>query len=430
MGKYTIYDDKSIDQEIDRKLEIVKKCITKHLNNNVISILLAGGYGRGEGSVIIDNGNVKLLKDFDIAVIVKKIPDYSIMELVLEDIYQSLGNEGESLFKYANFAIDLRYLQINRINFPDIWFYDLKSSTLIYGKDIKEQILYNAEDIPLSSGLRLLFEKVTGLLGHFEYKMLYNEIERDAKLRLIYECMKTYIEIATSLCILKKTYISSYSKRVEIIRNLYSEGLLNEIMNNIPDLIDKIEYATKFKFKPSYDLVKDPIELYFNTRDDLITVIQYYIRNYIGININNWVEIEILSKKLAKVYYKPMLEAWLKNAFTSKFFIKSTLDMLNIIYQIYTNLLYIKLVKKYYGKRHLRLINNIIISPSLKFFPAGLLILISLNRDGSINENILSKAIFLLRNVVPIDNKNACWEVAKIEYLKAYKCYLYPTLLK
>ncbi|MEM1971231.1 MAG: hypothetical protein QXM92_02060 [Candidatus Anstonellales archaeon] len=430
MGKYTFYDNKSVDLEIERRLNIVVDSILKYLNNNVESILLTGGYGRGEGSVIIRNNKIILLKDFDIAIIVNKIPDETTTSLMLEDIYKKLGSDNPalSLFKYSNFALDLRYLTINNINFPDIWFVDLKNSTVLYGKDIRPYITYNGSDIPLSSGARLLFEKITGLLGHFEYKMLYNNIDDNSKMRLIYECMKTYVEIATVICILYKSYISSYSKRLEIVKMLNSEGKLEEIIRKIPDLIDKIEVATRFKLSPDYSAVNDPIEFFFTTRNDLITTIQYYIKYYINLDMKNWLDINRLSNSLAKVYYKPMLDAWFRNKFCIKPILLSSL--LNRIYQLYTNFIYVKIIRNHLSKLYLYpLIHNGLISPSLKFFPAGLLILMSLNRDGSYDKHLLHMAISILRRLIPIYTITS-WEDARQAYLRTYKYYLFPTLLK
>jgi len=428
LGKYTIHDD-LVDLEIDKKLRVVVECIVNYLKDNIQSILLTGGYGRGEGSVIIRNGEVILLKDFDIAIVVNKIVCSSALSLMLEDIYKKLGsnNPTRSLFKYSNFAVDLRYLTKDNINYPDIWFVDLKNSTLLYGKDIRSYITYDSLDIPLSSGLRLVFEKITGLLGHFEYRLLYKDIDENARMRLIYECMKTYIEIATSLCILNKVYISSYIKRIDIIKILSSKGKLDEIVRHIPDLIDKIELATRFKLQPDFNVDKDPIELFFITRNDLALVLKYYIKCYIGFEINNWLEIDRISKQLAKVYYKPMISAFVRNKNPRCI---SLVNILNILYQLYTNIKYIHLFYKESSKIYLGpLVHNSTISPSLKFFPAGLLILLSLNRDGSIDMHLLMKGIDILRNIIPIANITG-WEDARQIYLKAYKYYLFPTLLK
>lgn len=428
MGKYTIYDDDLIDLEIDKKLKIIVDCIVNYLKDNVQSILLTGGYGRGEGSVIIKNNEVYLLKDFDIAVICKEIPHDTIISLILEEIYKKLGliNPAKSLFKYSTFALDIRYLAINNINFPDIWFYDLKNSMLLYGRNIKEYITYDSSDIPLSSGLRLLFEKITGLLGNFEYRMLYNDIDKDAEMRLIYECMKTYVEIATSLCILNKVYIPSYIRRIDMIKILSSEGKLDEIVRYIPDLIDKIELATRFKLRPDFNVTKDTLELFFMTSNDLALVLKYYIKCYIGLEINEWLEIDRISKQLAKIYYKPMIAALAKNK--NPIYIRFV-DVLNTLYQIYTNVKYIHILYEKYSKIYLRPLVNSVVSPSLKFFPAGLLILLSLNRDGSTDTYLLMKGIDILRNIIPIESIRN-WEDARQAYLKAYKYYLFPTLLK
>jgi hypothetical protein len=429
MGKYTIFDNELVDKEIEEKLKLVVKLLKEELGNDLVSVILTGGYGRGEGSVIINESNIQLLKDFDIAVITYNKQSKMKINQITDKIYKALNLQDPhiSIFKYSSFALDLRFLTIKDVNFPDIWFYDLKNSTVLYGSNVNQYITYSNNDIPFSSGLRLLFEKITGLLGHFKYSMLYNDISDDSRMRLIYECMKTYVEIATSLCILHRVYVSSYRERNNIIKVLNSKGLLQELLINIPDLIDKIDIATKFKLNPNYEIVKDYLDLFFTTKKDLAIVIQYYLKHYINYNIRDWLDIEVISKKLSKIYYKPMLSAWFKNRFSK---LTIPLSILNILYQIYTNFMYVKIIKEEKSKVYLgSLIHNMTISPSLKFFPAGLLILMSLNKDGSYNSEYLYKALNILRRIYPVD-KITDWEDARVAFLTTYKYYIYPTLLK
>ena len=54
---------------MDIIIETIKKNIPP---TNLRSIILSGGFGRGEGSVIVEGEKVTPLKDYDILVILKK----------------------------------------------------------------------------------------------------------------------------------------------------------------------------------------------------------------------------------------------------------------------------------------------------------------------------------------------------------------------
>lgn len=427
MGKYTIYNDDIIDKEIDNRLAIIVSTIVGSLGNNVYSIILAGGYGRGEGSVIKENGSVRLLKDFDICVVTHNDVNYIATKNLLDIIYNKLrlDNAENSLFRHSKFAIDLKFINKNNINYPDIWFYDLKNSLVLYGEDITRHITYNSNDIPLSSGMRLLFEKVTGLLGHFNYYMLYKGVNGDQRTNLIYECMKTYIEIGTALCILYRRYVPSYRERVKIIKSLVEDKHLDDLIIHLPDLLYKIEYSTQFKFMPDFNAIDNPISLWFKTKHDLIKVILFYLKNYLDFGQDDLSILDIMSKKLSKIYYKPML-----NAFKINKKINIPVSILNILYQLYTNIKYIKNIKKEEGELCMKpLINNMFISPALKFYPAGIYILLSLEKDGSVNNSFMEKARRILSDLLPID-RTETWEDMRVLYLKTYKYYVDPTLLK
>ncbi|MFX1362975.1 MAG: hypothetical protein ACFE7A_05945, partial [Promethearchaeota archaeon] len=74
MGKYTKYESKRVDSVIDSQLNLIRDIILEDISG-VKSIILAGGFGKGEGSLeITQDGKVVLLRDFDLVAIVDKIP--------------------------------------------------------------------------------------------------------------------------------------------------------------------------------------------------------------------------------------------------------------------------------------------------------------------------------------------------------------------
>ena len=69
---YTINKDLKINKKIADDLKSIVNGIIKIIGDYVISIYLVGGFGRGEGSVYIDNENIKIVNDYDLLIVVKQ----------------------------------------------------------------------------------------------------------------------------------------------------------------------------------------------------------------------------------------------------------------------------------------------------------------------------------------------------------------------
>ena len=319
LGKFTVYNDSWIDCQIQKQIEKIVETVLKHVNG-VQSILLFGGFGRGEGSIkFVDEKTVLPLKDYDIIVIVKRKPDRRIVNQLNKEVYLGLGysDAGDRIFKFSDFSVDLLFTtrKALRLN-PDIGTYEMKvASYLLYGDDIRKEIPWTIADIPLSSGWRLLFEKMTGLIGHFPQRyLLTSEICQHDREQLIFECYKTYIEIATALCILMRCYSPSFSMRCNSFGENFAKKLpeLHNILPSLPDLVAK---ATEFKFRPQfYKVTDDCLDLWFNTRDILLTVAKFYLEKYLLINIANFLESQkLIIHGLSRRYHEPIASAIVKD---------------------------------------------------------------------------------------------------------------------
>ena len=104
LGIFTSYENTSIDTQIESKLQIITKTILENVSS-VRSILLTGGFGKGEGSIKkINNGKIICLRDFDLVVIVDKIPKEITIRKLYNQIYQSLNlpNPEFTFFRFSN----------------------------------------------------------------------------------------------------------------------------------------------------------------------------------------------------------------------------------------------------------------------------------------------------------------------------------------
>lgn len=425
MGIFTSYASTLVDDHITFRTKLITQVILKNVPY-INSILLTGGFGKGEGSIKIENNEVICLRDFDIAVIVDRIPNKRTIENIYDQIYQSLNltNPENKIFRFFNFVVDIKFLRKKDLIYNDIWFYDLKvASKLLYGEDIRQSISSSKKEIPLSSGLRILFEKVTGLLFHVDC-MEEKKPPKEKKELLIFECYKTFIEICTSLCILANRYEPKYADRAKIFEKLYFIKF-PQLAKVLPDLPKRVTACTNFKLKPDFTKVKeDPVDLWFTTREYLEVILQFYIKRYLRITSLDWKDLSDYTKNLAWHYYKSFLNSLLcaKLGYSNSIL----LDFASFFYQALTNTEYLYVVAFNTGSLNLRLLQRGFISPSLKFFSAGTQILFSLNKDGTIEKELFQKAVEELRNCIQVETStfdSIGWNIQRRHFMKAYSLY-------
>lgn len=433
MGVFTAYNNPSIDSQIAIKLQLITKNILENILS-VRSILLTGGFGKGEGSIKrSNNGKIICLRDFDIVVVVDTIPSNKAIRKLYNRIYQSLDlpNPESTLFRFSNFVIDIKFLRKGDLIYPDIWFYDLKNaSNLLYGEDIRDSMPCRKESIPLSSGLRILFEKVAGLIALFPHinsnfdKFEIERITKEEKYLIIFECYKAIIEMGTVLCILGGKYKPKYAERARIFKDFYYTDF-PEIAKILPNLPNQVMLYTNFKLKPDFEKINENVlDLWFSTRNSLGIILGFYVKKYLGRPEFELKNFSKYIKSISNSYYKPFLR--------SKVYIKKSilsdiiLSYASFLYQFLTNIEYSYVVLHNLNVFYLQPLRRLCISPSLKFFTAGVFQLFSLNQNGTVEEELLRKAISELRQCIPVEDTKidiSNWYTLKKLFQKSYNLY-------
>ena len=425
MGNYTLYEDPLVDNQINHQLNTILGIVLDSAKESVESVILTGGFGRGEGSVIFDSeGQVVPLKDYDLVVVLKKDIGEKAKNQINEQINSQLGlsNHKKSLFRFSDFVVDLSFTTLDRLTlFPDIAIYELKvASYLLYGKDIRQQIPWKHADIPLANGCRLLFEKMTGLIGHFPNEYFLGETldKRSARL-LAYECYKVYVEIATSLSLMAGFYAPSYLQRKQLFEVNF-ESKLHELSNYLPELPDAVVAATDFKLKPNFrETMCNPLNTWFETRNALLAVAKFYLQVYLNVPKIDFLNSGgLLENGLKKNYFAHIA------AGVSKKLLKTNLPFMinatNSAFQSYSNLQYLQSIHR--DKQHVPL--RFLLSPftgvTLKLFSIAPQVLLSIQEDACINEEYFKVAKARLSSLSPHQNIGTFLDLLSA-YLVAYK---------
>ncbi|MDC3077478.1 hypothetical protein OA327_02080, partial [Flavobacteriales bacterium] len=241
-SKYSTIKDQRINDYIDDDLEVIKNEILKKIDG-IECIILGGGFGRGEGSVIINKSKIQPINDYDIYV----ITNYKVDAVKINLIRRKLI----SLIKIRQIDIEFKTKNDLRFSKRSVANYDLKyASKLIYGNPETLNIIpdFKSSKIPLSESLIPLNLYNISIIQSYPHK--YSD-ENDFWGKQ--QISKSILGWSMAILISEGKYDPSYIKRQEIF---------NEVNKN-KEMLDLVNFATDFKIKPVLNSKIDWNELWF-----------------------------------------------------------------------------------------------------------------------------------------------------------------------
>ena len=407
MAKYTAYG-KKVDEYVQKNYfdKIIKSFVA---DCNPLSIILFGGFGKGEGSVQIIKGKPIPFNDFDLYVVTDKNLTDEELDKISANASREIGmgglevayfpGEGYNANKF--FHVDVRCIPYNKLNnlMKMQRYYELKyGSQVIYGdKTVLDKINeIKSDEIPNSDGLRNLFNKLhTMLLGLRED---YNEDQK--KIRIFWS-YKSYMSICEALLIFDKKFAPTYLEKSKIFAEIYRKEF-PELCEKIPDLAKKVQKAADFKLK--LDFKVNPETLWNETLKDILLVFEFYIKKITGTED----VAEAINNKLPYSYFAP----YLKHKFGFNFFPA----------QYALNLGYFNILKKQ---------NETYFNPLFTWKDAGLRLILPiyylLKYKSENDMYYLDLAHEELKKLIKVENKEF-WHL-KERALKAYGLYYEQRLL-
>jgi len=293
-----------LNGKVARVIEELKKEIISRFHPK--SIILAGSFGRGEATVIEENGKLKFLSDCEVILIPYKwIFNRRKLEKFEQDFYKKTGLKVGIWGFTPTFYLFLPFL--NKKIKPTIANYDLKyGSKVIYGKNYLNKIpAFKPRDIPLWEGIRLMLNRMAEALEHFSLNPSEN---------MLFWTDKIVLACQDSLLLLLNEHTPSYRERNERFIELSKCFKLSCIQA----LVEFAKGATHRKLGSNSAISMDRrLEYWFEVQKVCDEVLRYILKEGYNIEFKDYIEFQekYLNSELKNYTTLPFDNVILQNLF-------------------------------------------------------------------------------------------------------------------
>lgn len=245
---YTIHHDKAIDARIASDVALLRERLLG-VFPQLGAIILVGGFGRGEGSVIIEeDGNISPINDYDLVV----ISDEPLPGDVVARVRKELATELDIWW------VDISTYTVNRLRWLRyrMYVYDLKyGSQVLYGDSSLLSLIPDMapEKMPLVEAEIQFFTRLWCFLGPFRTDYVIYSPDAEAAFFLTNQMCKAVLACADALLIVEGLYHHSYRERRDRFLGQYGDRT---------QLAELVRWAFEFKLRPTTTLDRDPVALW------------------------------------------------------------------------------------------------------------------------------------------------------------------------
>lgn len=294
-----------VNKKIQHDLDYICRKVKRLLGKNLHSILLCGGFGRGEGSVTISNCNVHIVNDYDFTIVLNTFSKIKYLRL-----YHQYHLPLETLAKELADTLDIK--QVDLSPKPLSYFKDKtlkienyevkKGHILIYGNADPTHLMpdWKSSNIPLFEGTWLFRNRGLGLILAALY-FIDSPIAHENKENFIIECTKAQMAIGDAALLSVGRYHHLYHRRLKITK---TSGF-----SNIPNAeYLKASYTTALiqKLTPDFSQFEnlDYKEYWYNTKDTFLSFFKFYEQKRLNQEFAEWSEYAQLKKTEDKIDLK------------------------------------------------------------------------------------------------------------------------------
>jgi len=282
MGKYTAWDNPSVDRTVEDHLQQIVRAICSRIEPR--AIVLRGSFSYGEGSIIVEGDDLRFLSDYELMAVTPHYRHRRWLQTVARQMTDQLGVETSISRVHPQNIIhnSLGNLPIKGMARPTIGMYEVQNAGLtLYGEHLLNRgPVIDPRNLDIWVGLRLLLNRMAESLERSQTADAWEE------LRWI---NKTVLSCADALLIVHGQYHFSYAERGRRFANLVSVlGTVLERASCLPDLVRR---ATAFKLRPYCELYREPVsQLWQQVRQACDATLRYVIEKYLSFSYNNYAE--------------------------------------------------------------------------------------------------------------------------------------------
>jgi hypothetical protein len=226
----------------EEQLTALAQDVQRLLGDNLVALVLGGGYGRGEGGVVTIEGRQMPYNDIDLTLIVNEPSGVNqpALDAIGHTASKSMGIE-------VDFSRPLAPCDVQ--NWPNnlMWHDLLNGHIVLSGEpDILKRLAPPELSRPISSteALRLLLNRGSGLLwARSVVNGCVDAPDRDFVRRNAYKCL---LALGDALLITKNKYTTEYTGRDRILKELCASDSSVQALN----IEDRYSDALTFKFTP------------------------------------------------------------------------------------------------------------------------------------------------------------------------------------
>ncbi len=239
MGKYTLHTDPRVDAIVESHLAQICECTLRHFKPE--ALLLSGSFGRGEGSVSLDGGQVRFYSDYEVSLISSQPRARMAIDPIQREINAKLPL---SVSIFWTTPRKLRHNLSRNLSFGppylSIGVYELKAGSQVFYGDFDLSANQNdPRDLPVSEGVRLIANR------------MMEAVEKWAKVEdrseLAFSLSKLVLACGDALLVKNGVYHYSYAERGRRFSQHYDD-LFKPLLGS--EFYTLYEKASSFKLRP------------------------------------------------------------------------------------------------------------------------------------------------------------------------------------
>jgi len=302
-GRFTVKGTAAVESKITRMLQQIADVFAQKLaSDEYKSLILLGGYGRGEGGVLLENGVEKPHNNFDLLLIYKKDISHKM---------DQLHNSLEKLSGTFKIGIDLGTIAASKLKHAQcrVMWYDMRfgHKVILGDKNFVRSIRqFQLKNIPDWDVRNLMVNRGTLMIIN-DLLLDKKELDKAQEKLIVKHIVKAIIGYGDALLYFGGNYSWSY---VEKQKQMQKQ---RQVDSEFKQLYDE---AMEFRFQPDYAtfLKKDIKEYTEKLREKFSQIFLHCEQLRLNKNINVWTEYPdvVFRKAVCQELFSP--KSWAKKA--------------------------------------------------------------------------------------------------------------------